>query len=150
MDNKTVCKTLNDLIETSEDGKKGFAEAAEKATDASLKAELGKRALQCATAAQELQAVVRSMGGEPESGGSLTGAAHRGWVAVKTAIVGDNNVAVLEEVERGEDYAKAAYKKALATDLPMTAKTLVEKQYQGALRNHDRIRELRDTYRRAA
>lgn len=149
MDTSDVVKTLNELIETSEDGKKGFSEAADKATDASLKAELSKRSAQCGVAVQELQTAVRSLGGAAEHGGSVTGAAHRGWVAVKAA-VGDSNVAVLEEVERGEDYAKSAYKKALAMDLPMAVKAVVEHQYSGVLRNHDRMRELRNAYKRAA
>lgn len=149
MDSNDVVKTLNELIETSEDGKKGFSEAAEKATDASLKAELAKRSQQCEAAVQELQSVVRALGGDPDQGGSVSGAAHRGWVAVKAA-VGDSNVAVLEEVERGEDYAKSAYKKALAMELPMAVKAVVEQQYSGVLRNHDRMRELRNAYQRAA
>lgn len=149
MDTTSVVKALNDLIETSQDGTKGFAEAAEKATDASLKAELRKRSQQCASAAQELQAFVMSMGAEPEQGGTLKGAAHRGWIAVKAA-VSDSNVAVLEEVERGEDYAKAAYKKALKLELPLPLRNVVERQYEGTLRNHDRMRELRDTFHKAA
>lgn len=149
MDNKIAIKTLNELIETSEDGKKGFAEAAEKATDATLKAEFSQRAANCSASVQELTTAVRSLGGEPEKGGSVTGAAHRGWVAVKAA-VGDNNIAVLEEIERGEDYAKAAYRKALEQDLPPQARDVVQKQYDGVLKNHDRMKELRNSYKRAA
>lgn len=149
METSKVVDVLNELIETSENGKKGFAEAAEKATDASLKVELSQRAQQCAIAAQQLDSAVRTMGGEPAQGGTVAGAVHRGWVAVKAA-VGDRNVAVLEEVERGEDHAKAEYKKALTLDLPPEARKLVEQQYDGCLRNHSRIRELRDQYARAA
>ena len=149
METNDVIKTLNDLIETSEDGMKGFSEAAEKATDASLKDEFGKRSQQCAASIQELQSCVRTLGGEPADSGSVTGAAHRGWVAVKAAI-GDANVAVLEEVERGEDHAKAQYKKALTMALPMAVKVVVEQQYNGVLRNHDRMRDLRNAYKRAA
>lgn len=149
MDTDTVFKTLNELIETSEDGKKGFAEASDKATDDVLKVELNKRSLQCASAAQELQAIVLALGGEPEHSGTVAGAAHRGWVAVKAAL-GDTNIAVLEEVERGEDHAKAVYHKALRADLPIAARSVVEKQYEGVLRNHDRMRELRNAYKRAA
>jgi uncharacterized protein (TIGR02284 family) len=139
-------KILNDLIETSEDGKKGFAEAAEKATDPSLKALLSERAQSCSTAVRELQTLVSALGGKPDHGGSVAGAAHRGWVKVKTAVK-DNNVAVLEEVERGEDYAKAAYGKALKSQLPPQVQSVLEKQYQGVLANHDRIRSLRDRFK---
>lgn len=143
-------KILNSLIETSEDGKKGFSEAADKVEDAGLKQLLSERAQGCGQAVRELRTLVTALGGTPDEGGSLSGAAHRGWVKLKSAIAANDNLAVLEEVERGEDVAKAAYEKALKADLPVQVKTVVEKQYQGVLRNHERVKELRNQYRRAA
>jgi uncharacterized protein (TIGR02284 family) len=142
-------KILNKLIETSEDGLKGFKEAADKATEPQLKQMFAERAQGCSQSARELQALVTAMGGEAEKSGSVAGAAHRGWVKVKTA-VSDNNIAVLEEVERGEDYAKASYTKALKSELPPQVRNVVEKQFQGVVANHDRIRDLRNQYRAAA
>ena len=142
-------KILNKLIETSEDGLQGFKEAADKATEPQLKQLFSERAQSCSQSARELQTLVASLGGEAEKSGSVAGAAHRGWVKVKTA-VGDNNIAVLEEVERGEDYAKASYTKALKSELPPQVRQVVEKQFQGVVANHDRIRDLRDQYRAAA
>lgn len=141
-------KLLNDLIHTSEDGMKGFNEAAEKSEDIKLKILFKDRAAECGTAIHELQMAVETLGGKPEKSGTLLGAAHRGWIATKAAM-GDSNIAVLEEVERGEDYAKAAYSKALKSSLPPMARAVVEKQYKGVIRNHDRIRDLRDQYRAA-
>ncbi|SEP75224.1 conserved hypothetical protein [Solimonas aquatica] len=142
---KTVTM-LQELIETSEDGKKGFQEAAQRADDVKLKQLFQDRAESCAEAANELQNMVMSMGGKTNSSGSALGAAHRGWVWARSA-VGDSNVAVLEEVERGEDYAKGVYGRALKASLPEKVKTVVERQYQGVLSNHDRIRQLRNQYR---
>ncbi|MGQ0622723.1 MAG: PA2169 family four-helix-bundle protein [Panacagrimonas sp.] len=149
METPDIVNTLNELIQTSEDGMKGFAEAASKATDFPLKTELHNRSHLCAKAAQDLQAMVRSLGAEPEHGGSIEGAVHRGWIAVKAAF-GNSDVAVLEEVERGEDHAQAVYRKALQTDLPQTVRTLVDEQYQGVVRNHDRVRDLRKGFEHAA
>lgn len=143
-------KILNQLIETTEDGIKGFKEAADKATDPQLKMLFSDRSATCEQSARELQSLVTSLGGKAETSGSAAGAAHRGWIKVKSA-VSDNNIAVLEEVERGEDHAKAAYGKALKTPgLAPQIRTVVEKQYQGVLSNHDRIRDLRNRYRAAA
>lgn len=144
----TAVSTLNELIEISKDGEKGFKAAAEKADDPGLKSLLQERARSCASATLELQTLVRSLGGKPEDSGSIAGAMHRGWVKVKAA-VGDNNVAVLEEVERGEDVAKNAYARALKTELPAEIRQTVDQQYQGVLRNHDRVRDLRNQYRAA-
>lgn len=140
---------LNDLIQTSEDGRNGFLAAADKAADPNLKSLFQERSRLCGMAASELQQIVRSLGAEPQDSGSVAGAVHRGWVKVKAA-VGDNNLAVLEEVERGEDVAKGAYMQALRTDLPAKIKDVVSKQYEGVLKNHSRVRDLRDQYRASA
>jgi uncharacterized protein (TIGR02284 family) len=140
---------LNELIQTSEDGKKGFQAAAEKAADPSLKNLFQSRSQSCAAAVNELQQIVRSLGVDPKDSGTVSGAMHRGWVKVKAA-VGDNNVAVLEEVERGEDVAKEAYLQALRADLPTTIRDVVSKQYEGVLQNHNRVRDLRNQYRASA
>jgi uncharacterized protein (TIGR02284 family) len=54
---------------------------------------------------------------------------------------------MLEECERGEDAAVARYRKALKSELPPAVRTLVERQAEGAQRNHDQIRDLRDQYK---
>lgn len=140
---------LNNLIATSEDGKKGFSEAASDVTNPELKEIFQRRAVECRDAATELQSIVQSIGGSPDNQGTIAGAAHRGWVKIKSAVK-DSNVAVLEEVERGEDHAKAAYTKALKGDLPSPIRTVVERQQAGTIRNHDLIRDLRNSYRGAA
>ena len=142
-------KILNGLIEISEDGLKGFQEAADKAAATELKQLFSERAGSCSQSVRELQTLVTALGGAPESTGSFAAAAHRGWVKIKAA-VGDSNLAVLEEVERGEDHARAHYIKALKASLPPQVRDVIEKQYQGVVANHDRIRDLRDRYRAAA
>lgn len=149
MINDDTVETLNELISMSEDGKKGFSEAAEQAEDGQLKQLFQSRAQRCSQAVDELQRLVTTLGGRPAEGGSLSGGAHRAWVKFRAAI-GDNNLAVLEEVERGEDVAKAVYKQALSTDLPPMVRGVLEKQYQGVIANHDQVRDLRNSYRAAA
>jgi uncharacterized protein (TIGR02284 family) len=149
MAKSTPTAVLNELIQTSQDGRKGFAEAAERVHNPALKTLFSDRAAECARAAVELQELVSALGGEPEHGGTVAGAMHRGWVKVKSAVT-DPDQAALEEVERGEDHAKAVYAKALKADLSGPMRAVVEKQYQGVLRNHDRVRNLRDSQRAAA
>jgi uncharacterized protein (TIGR02284 family) len=137
---------LNDLIETSKDGEQGFLKAAEDATDPKLKTLFAGRADECARAVRELQARVVQLGGKPEDRGSVSGALHRGWVDVKSALSTRDNHAILAECERGEDVAKKRYRDALDKDLPADIRALVELQFQGVIQNHDRIRDLRDQY----
>lgn len=141
---------LNELIETSKDGEKGFLKAAEDAHDAELKSFFAECAQRCREGAAELQAQVRGHGGSPEKSGSAAGALHRGWISLREAVSSRDDKAILEECERGEDYAKAQYRKALERNLPPDSRVIVERQYQGVLVNHDRVRSLRDRYRAAA
>ncbi|SAL12800.1 hypothetical protein AWB64_00555 [Caballeronia sordidicola] len=145
-----IVSVLNDLIETSKDGEKGFRKAAADTKDASLQQLFTGRADDCARGASELQNVVQGLGGKPETGGSVGGALHRGWVDVKAAVSHRTDHAILEECERGEDVAKKNYREALDKELPADVRAVVERQYQGVIQNHDRIRDLRDQYAAAA
>jgi len=137
---------LNDLIETSKDGEQGYRTCAEDARDPQLKQVFEEGASSCARGASELQALVRRLGGDPDKRGSVSGAVHRGWVNIKSVVSARDDHAILSECERGEDIAKAKYRKALERDLPPEIRQVVESQYQGVLRNHDRARSLRDRY----
>ena len=142
-----IATTLNELIETSKDGEKGFALAAKDSKNPALAEFFREGEHSCRLAAEELQREVSSLGEIPEQGGSVKGAMHRGWVSLKTAATSRDDKAILEECERGEDYAKARYAEALKLDLPDPVRTLVQKQYQGVIANHDKVRDLRNQYR---
>lgn len=154
--NKDVISVLNNLIEYSKDGEKGFRTSAEDAKNPELKAFFTQRAGECSTAASELQQQVRTLGGDPETSTSLSGDMHRAWVNLKTSLTSNDDKAVLEEVERGEDHALKAYKDALEKlakhNVPVGGEVyaLVERQYHGVQRNHDQVKVLRDAARARA
>jgi uncharacterized protein (TIGR02284 family) len=145
--NRELIATLNELIETCKDGEKGFALAAKDANDPALTPLFTDGERSCRTAAAELQEQVRALGGNPDESGSVKGAVHRGWISLKTAVTSRDAKAILEECERGEDYAKAQYAAALKVQMPEGIRQLVERQYQGVMSNHDRVRDLRNQYR---
>ncbi|MGH8807043.1 MAG: PA2169 family four-helix-bundle protein [Noviherbaspirillum sp.] len=146
MDSLDVILTLNDLIETSTDGEEGFRACAEKANDPQLKTFFSSRAQACAAAAIELQDLVPLYGGDPKTRGGLGVALHRRWVDIKLLITGKNDSAVLKECERGEEVAVADYRRALEKNLPEEVRLVVERQYQGVLRNQGQVRALMDRY----
>jgi uncharacterized protein (TIGR02284 family) len=142
-----VIATLNGLIEISKDGEQGFRTSADALISPEIKAFFHEAARRCAEGARQLQNQVRALGGDPEQSGTWSGSAHRGWVNLKSAITGKDELAILTECERGEDVAKAAYAKALKADLPPNVRSIVERQYQGVKQNHDRVRDLRNARR---
>ena len=139
-----VVETLNDLLENAKDGELGFREAAEHTRTPSLAALFGRRADTCRQAAAELQEQIQRLGGKPDAGGSVTGAAHRVWVHIRGLFGGASDEIMLTECERGEDAAVARYRKALKQDLPHDIHAMVLRQFEGAQRNHDMIKSLRD------
>ncbi len=150
MGNDDIIDTLNDLIETSKDGEYGFRTSAEYLRNEEIRLLFGRRADACGQAVRELQAQVVRLGGTAEDSGSVAGAMHRGWVAVKGTLAGYSDKAILEETERGEDVALERYRKALEQPLPADIRALVERQHEGVKRNHAQVRALRDQARAAA
>jgi len=146
-DTGDVIDILNDLLENSRDGEYGFRACAEEVKSPDLKDVLSRRATSCAQAASELQQLILQLGGKPADGGTASGALHRGWVHVKGAVGANSDQSMLEECERGEDAALARYRKALKAGLPPDVQAIVERQAEGAQRNHDEIKRMRDAAR---
>jgi uncharacterized protein (TIGR02284 family) len=140
---KTV-SIVSDLIERCKDGREGFRKAAEDVKDQDLKNLFKDYSLQRDQMITELQNELHKIGKTQDESGSLTGTMHRAWIDLKTALSSNDRKRVLEECERGEDYAVSAYKKALKEDLPTPISSLVQDQYQRVQSAHDQIRSLRD------
>lgn len=150
MKDKQTINTLNNLIETCKDGEYGFKTSADHAQNPQIKSLFLTRSQDCRQAATELQALVVQQGGKPEDSGTASGTVHRGWVAVKGALAGYTDLAMLEETERGEDTALDRYREALKEELPLDIRSVIEAQLQGVKRNHDQIRSLRNQFKAAA
>jgi len=141
-DSKDVLKTLNNLIETCRDGQEGFRQAADAIEDRELRSLFDSYSRQRSQFISDLQSEVRRLGGDPEQGGSMAGALHRGWINLKSAVTGKDRHAVIAECERGEDSAVRNYEEALEEDLPTDVLPLIERQYAQIVQAHDRIRQL--------
>src|SRR5438046_4697738 len=136
---------LNNLIETLKDGQEGFKQAAESVRKPALKSLFSEYSQQRSRCASSLQAEARKLGEEkPETSSSATGALHRGWINLKSAITGGDEHAILAECERGEDSAVEEYKKALDDGLSPSAQELVSRQFAEIKAAPDRIRSLRN------
>lgn len=144
MQNDNVISVLNNLIETCKDGENGFRTAADGLTDPTYQAKFREYASQRGDFARALQAEVRSVGGDPETSGSVGGSLHRGWIDIKSVVTGKSDHAILAEAERGEDIAKAAYESALKENLPTSAAALVREQAPQVRAVHDAVRDARD------
>jgi uncharacterized protein (TIGR02284 family) len=149
LDNDDVIDVLNDILETAKDGEYGFRACAEHTKAQDIKTLFLRHADECRAAAAEMASEVRRLGGKADDGGTASGSMHRGWVAVRGTLTGYSDLAMLDECERGEDTALARYRKALKQNLPAEIRSILQKQFQGAQRNHDQIKALRDALKSA-
>ena len=140
--NHATISVLNGLIETCEDGVKGFRTAATAVKHSAAKTLFTSRIPVIEHAAAELQAEVRRLGGTPETTGSFSATIHRGWIDLKSAVTGQDDAAIITECERGELVAVHNYEEARKQELPSDVRTIVERQYQGAVQNLERVRAL--------
>ncbi len=139
-----------DLIQTLEDGKDGFARAADRLADsdrADLSATMRTYSEQRATFSAELEAMAADYGDDIDQGGSVAAAAHRGWMAVKDAITGSDAKGVLDAAEQGEDHAVSEYEKALEQDISPDLRAVIETQFSDIKTAHDEVKALRDANR---
>lgn len=143
--NDDVISTLNGLIETCKDGQEGFKAASEGIERSDLKMVFYEFSQQRAAFAGILQEQVRLLGGDPEKTGSMSAAVHRGWMDIKSLVTGKDEGAILNECERGEDYAKEAYSEAMKNWLPANVADIVAQQSHAIIAAHNRIKSLRDS-----
>src|SRR5947209_4203713 len=114
---KEIISTLNGLIETLKDGQEGFRQAAEAVSDPELKSLFNGYSMQRSRFAGELQNEAVSLGeSKPEDTSSASGALHRSWINLKSAMTSKDDHAILAECERGEDSAVKEYREAMENE----------------------------------
>lgn len=137
---------INSLITTTIDSADGYERSAENAQGSQFERLFTEFAQERRQVVGRLQEHVRALGGTPEDDGSLMAGVHRRFEDLRTAFGGGagNDKAVIDEVERGEDYLKAKYQKALNDDkLSPECRGLIQEAYRSVLAGHDRASQLK-------
>lgn len=149
-DTDNIVSTLNDLIQTCKDWSEGFRESSQGIKSEDLRDLFLRYSQQRAQFVTELQDEVRKLGSEPETSGSIAASLHRGWINIREAFQANEENAVLNECERGEDIAVDSYQDALKTTLPSEILSVIERQYMQIREAHDRVKSLRNITNAAA
>lgn len=136
--------TLNSLIATTLDSVDGYTEAAKDIENSRYGAMFTERATERRKIASDLQAEVRKLGGNPEDDGTILAGAHRMFVNLKSAVTGNDDKAIINEVERGEDHIKAKFDEAMQDNevLPAT-RAAIQQANHSVQQGHDQMRDLK-------
>jgi len=144
MDSNDQIKALNELIETTLDSINGYEDSAKNIDNERLRETFRQRADERQQVVQDLRNEVRRLGGDPEQSGTFLGKAHQRFEDLKAAVTGRDEKAIVNEVERGEDYLKAKYETALeSSDLTGDSRSVVERAYQSVREGHDQMSQLK-------
>ena len=134
---KTLTSTLNDSVN-------GYRDAADNAEGSQFQQIFRDNASERERVAGELAGEVRRLGGTPDEDGTVLGKTHQAWLDLKAAVTGRDDKAIINEVERGEDYLKEKFETALASDkLSGESRTVVERAYQSVKSGHDQFSQLK-------
>ena len=135
---------LNSLIKTTLDSMKGFRDAAEGAENTQFATMFSEFEGERSRVASQMQDEVRRLGGNPEDDTSFLAAAHRTFMNLKDAIVGRDDRAIIQEVERGEDFIKGKFQEALNDDeLSPSTRAVITEAFSSVRAGHDRASALK-------
>ena len=144
MDSQGEISTLNTLTATLIDSVTGYEDAATNADGNRFQEIFRTRAQERNRLVDDLRAEVRRLGGNPEDDGSFLGKTHQRFLDLKAAVTGRDDQAVINEVERGEDYLKEKFESALNGDtLSGDSRSVVERVYQSVRSGHDQISQIK-------
>jgi|SRR5215217_3089579 len=143
-ENNEAITTLNTLIATTIDSVTGYEDSAKNIDNERFREIFRSRADDRQRIVEELRVEVRRLGGDPDDSGSFLGKAHQRFEDLKAAVTGRDEKAIINEVERGEDYLKEKWQAALQSgNLHGESHDLVERCYQSVKAGHDQISQLK-------
>lgn len=135
---------LNTLIATLLDSVEGYQKSAEDLDNHEFRRLFLERARERQSAVTKLQSAVAQLGGKPEDDTSVMGSIHRVFVDLKAAVTGRDDKAIVNEVERGEDYLKGKFETAMNNaDLSSVARSAVDEAWVSVREGHDQMSALK-------
>jgi uncharacterized protein (TIGR02284 family) len=135
--------TLETLTTTLIDSVNGYRDAAQNADGTKFQEIFRRNADERSRVAEELRAEITRLGGNAPDDGSVLGATHQRFLDLKAAVTGRDDAAIINEVERGEDYLKEKFETALKADIAPETRSIIERAYQSVRQGHDQIRNLK-------
>jgi len=131
---------LNELLSVTRTGERGFRTCAQHVASPSLRELFSAIADRRRRAAAELRELIDRCGGDPGVRCVIPGAARRGWTNLHAALTLNDDGALVDECERGEDHALEVYRNALDDHLPEYVRQVVLRQFEDLMNDRQQIR----------
>lgn len=141
--NRHDIHVLNTLIQSTLDSADGYRVASDETGDPGHRDLFARRGLERREVAEELQATVRALGGDPASEGSILAKAQRAFTDVKHALMSDST-GMIAVVEAAEDAVRTHFEKALAdSGISATTRETIRRAFTRVSAGHDEVHDLR-------
>jgi uncharacterized protein (TIGR02284 family) len=135
---------INDLLAVTLDSIEGYTEARDKVEASQFTPAFNERILERQSILTALESEVRRLGGEPEQSGTMLAGASRMVANLKEAVLGRDDKAIIDQIERGEDHIKAKFETAMNNpDLSSQAAEVIRECYVTIKQGHDRMRDMK-------
>ena len=141
---------LQTLARVNIDSRDGFLYAVEKlpASATALRELFSSAATERDKQATALSTYVEMNHEEAPKSGSVAASLHRSLLSFRDLFTSDHDpYAILAEAERGEDVIKHAYEDALKATAGSAVTDVLNHQYAAVKKTHDRVRDLRDSFK---
>lgn len=124
-----ITSKINALLTKNYDAEKGYKKAAEIVDNSMLKRFFETEAQKRYNFGHELKSEIKNFGQTPDKGTSLRGDAHRNWMHIKTTFTSNDEQAILNEVQTGEETALEEYNEVINNvTLPPSTKSILTRQ----------------------
>ena len=134
---------LKELIVARHDAATGLRICIEFAREPQLRELLLCHLKECHEALEELQSLVRLLGGNPDLAARDVALESCRRADLRAALACNEDGVILDECERGESRALEVYRNAMDDPLPGFVQAIVLRQFEDVMTNHDQIRNLR-------
>jgi uncharacterized protein (TIGR02284 family) len=146
MSHRFTIDALKELIAARRDGAQGLRICSEYVRNPRLEALLRSHLEEATRALEELQSLVRLLGGDPDLRVRDPVLAYQRWTDLRSALACNEDGVILDECERGESRALEVYRNAMDDPLPGLVRAIVLRQFEDVMTNHDQIRDLRNQW----
>lgn len=134
MENNTqdIIDKLNHLVALAQDGKEGYANAAEDVKDEEMKTIFSGLSSERGSYSSALRLQIKSLGGTPDKDGGPLGTMHRAWMDIKSTFSSGDKNTIINTCITGEEAAIKAYEEALGeTYITGVVRGVISEQLNG-------------------
>ena len=142
-DNQEIVGALNDLLEMTIDGKKGYQEAANHVKNDVLNLLFERHSAEREIFARQLASLISGRSGKPATQGNLEATIHRVWMGLKSLLSSGDELTLINEAIRGEDAALDTYTDVLSYDLTRNERKIIHSQYEDIERSRQQLMQLK-------